>query len=220
MLPNRAVIIASADLKDPGFYRRLLKADDYVICADGGTGHALALGLVPDLVIGDLDSLEPDHKKEIKQLQVQVIPYPSEKDQSDLELAIDHAVGVDPAEILIIGALGGRRADHGFINLLLLSIPLRRGIPARIVDESQEIHLIDKEIIIEGKKGDNISLFSLAAETGGIVTRGLHFSLENETLYFASTRGLSNIITAPPVKISIDNGLLLVIKTSQQSRQD
>ena len=216
MSPKRVVIIANGDLNLNNliFYDRLLEPDDYTICVNGGTGHALALGLKPDLIIGDLDSLEPGHKLAIEQLGSQIIRHPSEKDQSDLELAIDYAVEMQPAEILIIGALGGKRADHSFINLLLLSIPLRRGVSARIIDESQEIRLVDKEVSIEGKQGDYLSLFSLTAETGGITTKGLKFPLKREILYFASTRGLSNELTASPAKITIDSGLLLVIKTS------
>lgn len=212
-LQKRAVIIANGDLEAVDFYRSLLKDDDLIICVNGGSGHALVLGLKPDLVIGDLDSLLPDDQKKIEKLSPRLLKHPSAKDKSDLELAIDKAVEMQPGQILIIGALGGARADHAFINLLLLQIPLRQGIPARIVDHKQEIFLAKTEIVIEGNAGEYLSLFSLTAETSGIFTEGLKYPLQGESLYFASTLGLSNELTDNQVKIIVKSGLLLVIKT-------
>ncbi len=211
---KRAVIIANGDLEALDFYRNLLKDDDLIICVNGGSGHALVLGLKPDLVIGDLDSLKTDDRHKIEQLNPIIIKHPSVKDKSDLELAIDRAVEMQPDQILIIGALGGARVDHTFINLLLLQIPLQHNIPARIIDQSQEIFLVKDEAFIDGNVGDYLSLFSLTAETSGIFTEGgLKYPLQGESLYFASTLGLSNELTDNQVKIIIKSGLLLVIKT-------
>ncbi len=214
MVPSkRVVIIANGDLKDLGFYQNLVDDDDLILCVNGGSAHALDLGLKPDLVIGDLDSLQAADREKIDQMKVQLITSPSEKDKSDLELAVDHAVGLKPDEILIIGALGGKRFDHAFINVLLLDIPLRQEVPARIVDENQEIFLAREEIVLSGEKGNYLSLFALTDKVCGIVTEGLKYALNNESLYFASTRGLSNELTASQAKISFRSGLLLVVKT-------
>jgi thiamine pyrophosphokinase len=215
MFPKRVVIIANGDLTDLNFYRDLLNPDDYIVCANGGTRHAIALGLKPDLIIGDLDSLEPDQKHKMEIAGSQTVSYPSEKDASDLELAVDHALGMKPDNILIIGALGGKRIDHTYINLMLLYRPLCSNIRASIIDESQEIMLINNELVIEGSRGDYLSLFALTSEASGIVTEGLKFSLKNDSLDFASTRGLSNVFTDSQAKVAIKSGLLLVIKTSQ-----
>ncbi len=220
MLRKRAVIIANGDLVDLDFYRSLLKDDDLIICVNGGSGHALALGLYPDLIIGDLDSLKPDDRQKIEQLNPRIIKHPSAKDKSDLELAIDEAVEMQPEQILIIGALGGARADHAFINLLLLQIPLHHGIPARILDQMQEIILVEDEVFIDGNTGDYLSLFSLTAETSGIFTEGLKYPLQGESLYFASTLGLSNELAGPQATITINSGLLLAIKTRVPGRCD
>ncbi len=214
MPPKRVVIIANGDLRDLAFYRGLLKADDLIFCVNGGTRHALDLGLKPDVIIGDLDSLDPDDRQKLKEFSPQLIEHPPEKEKSDLELALDHAVGMQPKGILIIGALGGRRTDHAFINLLLLYLPLRDSIPACIIDERQEILMAEKEVVVKGAVGDYISLFTLTAESRGIITEGLKYPLKDETLHLASTRGLSNELTAPRAKIRIQSGLLLIIKTS------
>ncbi len=211
---KRVVIVANGDFNNRDFYRRLLRGDDYLICVNGGTGHALAMGLSPDMIIGDLDSLAPGDSERIAPLKPRLIKHPRAKNKSDLELAVDQAVNMKPAEILLIGILGGERADHAFANLLLLSIPHRAGIPARIVDEQHEIKVIGAEAIFEGNKGDYLSLFSLTAETVVIETTGLKFPLKDESLFFSSTRGLSNELTQTRARVKIKSGLLLAIKVS------
>lgn len=214
MPPKRIVIIANGDLEDLGFYREFLEDDDLILCANGGTKHALTMGLKPEVIIGDLDSLHHEDRQKLKEADSKFIEHSSEKDKSDLELAMDYAVGIQPREIIIIGALGGKRADHAFINLLLLYVPFQAGIPARIIDENQEIFLAEKETIVNGAVGDYISLFPQTADVCGVVTVGLKYPLNGETLYFASTRGLSNEMIAPQARISLKSGLLLVIKSS------
>jgi len=107
---KRVVIIANGDLGDLNFHRNLLKADDYIISVNGGTAHALSLGFEPALIVGDLDSLSSEQKAELSNLGSDLARHSAEKEKSDLELALDRAIGMKPAEILIIGALGGHPA--------------------------------------------------------------------------------------------------------------
>ncbi len=214
----RIVIIANGDMNDPDFYRSLVGESDYIICVDGGASYALAMGLIPALVIGDLDSLRDDDRFKLRKINPELVLHPPEKEKSDLELALDRAVEMDPQEILIICALGGERVDHALINLLLLLKPLEKGIGAAIVDEKREIRLVNQAIALEGRPGDYLSLFSLQAETKGIVTEGLKYPLNNESLFFASTRGLSNEFMAASAKVTLQEGLLLVIKTGAGHR--
>jgi thiamine pyrophosphokinase len=211
---KRVVLIANGDLKETAFYRGILEDTDYVICVNGGSIHALSLGIKPHLVIGDLDSLPAESREKILKLKPTLIEHLPEKDKSDLELALDHAVSMQPAEILIIGALGGSRSDHAFINLLLLQVPFRSAIPARIIDERQEIMLAGNNTVIKGKPGDLLSLFALTDQVSGITTVNLKYPLVNETLHFASTRGLSNELLASSAEVNIGSGLLLLVKTT------
>lgn len=214
MKDQRVVVIANGDMKEPAFYRGILEESDYVICANGGSIHALTLGVKPHLVIGDLDSLPAESREKILKQKPVLIKHPPEKNKSDLELALDHAVSMQPAEILILGALGGARRDHAFINLLLLQIPFRSAIPARIIDERQEILLAGKKTVVKGKPGDLLSLFALTNQVDGITTVNLKYPLVNEALHFASTRGLSNELLTSSAQVNISSGLLLVIKTN------
>ena len=219
MQDKRVIIIAGGDFKDLDFYKKLFWQDDFIICVNGGTEHALRLEIKPSLVIGDLDSLTSLARDFIDRMNVQIEKHPSAKEKSDLELAVDYAVEINPKEIIILGALGGPRVDHAFINLLLLSIPLSLGITASLLNERQEIRLIDKQLIIAGERGDYVSLFALSTDAVGVKTDGLKFPLHGETLKFASTRGLSNEIVTTPAKITLKKGLLLCIKTCRIGQQ-
>ncbi len=216
-MTGKVIIVANGDIKDPHFYKALQQDKDYVICVNGGTAHALAIGLEPDLVLGDLDSLSAADRQAIGRFNTRFDEFPAQKEKSDLELAIERAVAMKPREILIIGALGGKRVEHLFINLLLLAIPLRHLIPASIIDETTLIRLIDRYAVVKGSPGDYLSLFALKQEATGVTTSGLKYPLTAENLSFSSTRGLSNELISSEATIEVEDGLILLIKTSRSA---
>jgi len=211
---NRVIIIANGNFSNLDFYRREIKNDDYVICADGGAKHAVLLGIRPHLVVGDLDSIDTQVYTSLQGGMTEFIKYPAEKNESDLELALEKALAMQPKEIIIWGALG-KRVDHFFANLMLLTLPLKRGIKTKLIDEDHEIFVVDKGIELEGEKGDYLSLFPLSQEVRGIITRGLKYPLKGETLSLGPTRGLSNEFLGYRAEVTFDDGLLLVIKVKR-----
>ena len=206
----KAIIIANGQIHDSDFYRSLIAPTDLVICADGGAQQALALGLQPQVVVGDLDSLDESLRFRLEKMHCQLIVHPTRKDETDLELALRYATehGVD--EILILGALGGR-LDHALANVLLLALPELRSVKAKILDGRQEIFLIREEALVEGQVGDTLSLLPLTEEVTGIYTEGLEYPLENGTLYLGPARGVSNTLTAPQARVRVGQGLLLAV---------
>jgi thiamine pyrophosphokinase len=206
----KIIIIANGSFNNPDFYRQQIEEDDYIICADGGAKYAVIMGVTPHLVVGDLDSIEKDVFEGLKDSYTRFIKYPSEKDESDLELALLKAISLKPDQIIIWGALG-KRIDHLFANLMLLTIPLKHSIKTKLVDEDHEIYVIDKELELTGAKGDYLSLFPLSKEVKGITTQGLKYKLNRETLYLGPTRGLSNEFIVKTPKVTFQEGLLLVI---------
>lgn len=211
MTRERIIIIANGQFNDLDFYKGVIKENDYIICADGGTNHALAIGVTPQLVVGDLDSIDGEVLKSLESKKTKLLTYPQEKDEADLELALLEACQREPKEIIILGALG-KRIDHLMGNLMVLTLPLKKGIPTKIIDENHEIYLINKELELEGNRGDFLSLFPLSADVQGITTQGLKYPLNDEILYLGPTRGLSNEFIETLAKITIRQGLLLVIK--------
>ena len=128
------MIVANGDPPDRETAHRYASHADLLLAADGGAHHALALDLVPHVVIGDLDSLTEDGQARLRSAGARFITHPKAKDETDLELALTYAIQQGAEEILILGALGGR-LDHTLANLLLLTNPSLEGVAVRIADE-------------------------------------------------------------------------------------
>jgi len=209
----RGVIFANGELTDLQRVRDLLRPDDLVIAADGGARHALAAGVMPHVVIGDLDSLPQDLRERLEAHDVRIISFPPRKDETDLELALLHAARERVSEILILTALGGR-LDQAIANLLLLSLPELRGLDVRIVEGTQEAFLIwDEEVetTIAGQPGDTVSLIPLRGDAEGVTAEGLEWPLCEEALSFGPARGISNVLVAEQAHVSVQQGLLLCV---------
>jgi thiamine pyrophosphokinase len=206
----KAIIIANGQIHDDDFCRSLVAPTDLVVCADGGASNALALGLAPDVVIGDLDSLDEDLRFRLEKMHCQFIVHPARKDETDLELAVKYAAEQGAQEMLILGALG-YRLDHTLANILLLTLPELRFVHAKIINGGQEVFLIRDEALIKGQVGDTLSLLPLTEEVRGIYTKGLEYPLENGTLYRGPARGVSNVLTGPQARVHVGQGLLLAV---------
>jgi len=212
----RALVIANGHVGDSEASRAQTWPHDLVICANGGAQHALDLGLAPDVVIGDLDSLDSDLQARLEGEGCQFLVHPTRKDETDLELALRYAVDHGADEILLLGALGGRM-DQTLANVLLLALPELAGIKTRVVAGDQEMFLIRDQVLIEGQVGDTVSLLPIAGDVTGITTEGLEYPLQRGTLKFGSTLGVSNVLTAPMARIQEERGLLLCIHISNHS---
>ena len=206
----RAIIIANGQIRDNDFYRSLIAPTDLVICADGGASNALALGMQPQIVIGDLDSLDGNLKAQLDAEGCQILTHPARKDETDLELAWRYAIDRGVDESLILGARGSR-IDQTLANVLLLTLPEMRSVKIRILDGRQEVFLIRNEALVEGQVGDTLSLLPLTEQVTGIYTEGLEYPLENDTLYLGPSRGISNVLTSSQARVRIGQGLLLAV---------
>ena len=209
---NRIIIFANGELPDIDKARAILQDDDYIICADGGTRHASALDLRPDLVIGDMDSTDKGHLQKLQSDDVLIELYPHDKDETDLELAILHAIELAPKEIVIVAALGGR-LDHTLANIVLLSSPQFSALNLKLDDGVEEVFFCRDQVEVHGRSGDIVSLIPWQGAVTGIQTENLKWPLEHETLFPEKTRGISNEMTADTAIIKISSGVLLIIRT-------
>ena len=215
---GRIIIFANGELPDHTKARSLLRPGDRVICADGGTRHAQTLGIRPDIIIGDLDSAENALVQEFNRDGVDIEIYPRDKNETDLELAIHHAIELKPKEIVIVAALGGR-LDQTLANITLLTdirlaAPRSESEPAfdvRLDDGVEEILLCRNRAEVHGRNGDLVSLIPWQGAVAGIQTTGLKWTLQRETLYPDKTRGISNEMTGNTAAVSIESGQLLVV---------
>lgn len=211
----KTIIFANGVSANPNANRRYIAPGDTIICADGGTLHALSLGLLPNLIVGDLDSLPPATQKAMEAGQVKILRHPVKKDQTDLELALSVAVEQNAAEILILTALGGRLDQH-LANIFLLTRPEWRSARLRLADGNQQAWLLrgPDRLEICGSPGDTLSVVVLSEQLTGLTLSGVEWPLDQATVGLGSTLTISNTFTSPQVIISAQSGLALVIQIS------
>ena len=206
---SRIIIFANGNLPNLEKARQLIRPDDFILCADGGTRHAVALGLTPNVVIGDLDSITGEERRKIENLGVEIIQHPTDKNETDLELAINHALTLHLVQILILAALGGRM-DQTLANIALLSNSSLVTHNLRITDGVEELFFCRDQAKVTGRSGDIVSLIPWQGKVTGVFTENLRWHLHHETLYPDKTRGISNEMTSDTATISITSGLLLI----------
>jgi thiamine pyrophosphokinase len=199
-----------------------------VIAADGGARHAPALGLTLDRWVGDGDSIAPADLEALAASGVPIDRVAQEKDASDTELAVLAAVAAGADKLTILGALGGPRVDHALVNVELLGHSALAGRIVQLFDErAARISLLDASAVarervereLAGEVDDLVTLVPVGGPAEGVTTRDLRYPLRDETLEAGSSRGLSNVRTAPRAAVSLRAGRLLVIETPARFRR-
>jgi thiamine pyrophosphokinase len=215
----RALIFVNGDLPELAALRRLLLADDFLIAADGGTRHILALGLTPSVLIGDLDSLSDENRRLLDQAGTKIHQSPRDKNETDLELALHFAVEAGYRQLKVVAALGGR-LDQTLGNLALLTDPSLAGLDIRVDDGLQEAFFTRDGCRLQGAPGDLISLVPWGGEVTGVTTTGLRWPLSGEVLWPYRTRGISNELLDETASVRIDAGLLLLVHRRQINEKE
>nr|WP_225877736.1 thiamine diphosphokinase [Alkalibacter mobilis] len=205
-------MIANGPVDDTEFYKKLAFKEEFdiIICADGGGNNARKIGIVPDLVIGDLDSISSNTKQEFIAQGVRFEKHPIEKDETDTELALQRLVDSGCDEIVMIGCTGGR-FDHTMANVFLLIELAKKNIHSKIVDEQNEIQIAIKSTKIFERKGSTISLIPISDTVAGITLKGFKYPLKNENLYVGLSRGISNIVVDNRSEIVFEKGILMLV---------
>jgi thiamine pyrophosphokinase len=205
---RKIAILANGAINNIGFHKKILKNADCIICADGGANSALKLGIVPDYIIGDIDSARKNTLKKFRKNKKTKIIRDPRQDKTDLELAINLAENLQAKELIILGALG-MRIDHELSNIICL-YRIKKGISAKITDERNEIEIVRHEIEISGKKNDVISVIPLD-EVKGLTYKGLKWGVKNKNVKFGWF-GTCNKMLGKKAKISLKKGAILVMK--------
>ncbi len=206
----RAVIVGAGEPPSKSILKMYITRDTYVIGADGGGGTLLDYGVIPDMLVGDFDSIDDDRLAVLHDLCNNILRYNAEKDETDLELCADHAVGLGASEVVMLGVTGGR-FDHSYAALLVLNRLFERGVTAFIADDIQEMH------IVNGKREfalNQYTVFSVLPFLGKCT-----YSLEGRVKYPAKELALegthsignSNVILGDTLKVSCVGSALLCI---------
>lgn len=215
----RAVVFANGIIPKIQSIPPLISDGDFIVSADGGLRYIRALNLTPELIIGDLDSVSEEGLKFIEEKNIQILKFPVDKDQTDLELALKELVGRGFNNIVVMGALGGR-IDQTLANTGLIQLFADQGITVEFDDGQDHVFLIQNHHRIIGNEGDIVSLIPLCSQVTGITTDGLKYPLSNENLFPEKTRGISNEMIGNAAEIRISTGKLLCIHTRKNIKKE
>jgi thiamine pyrophosphokinase len=201
----RALIIANGDPPSAGLARELAAAAGLVVAADGGADKALAFGIAPAAVVGDFDSASAAARAALPAEAFHAAPA---LDATDLQKAVEFAIGEGAMDIDIICA-GGGRADHALANLSMLTT-FRGRARLAVHDDLFAISLVEGESAFEAEPGTVVSLVAIGG-CNGITTRGLRWDLKEYSMGFGAL-GIHNEVATGPVWISVAGGDLLLFR--------
>ena len=181
-----------------------IQKDDYILAADGGFSHLQKLGLAPNGILGDFDSL--GYVPESAQV------FPVEKDDTDSMLAVRKGLELGYKEFILYGALDGPRLDHTIANLQTLLFLESQGAKGTLVGLKYLITTV-KDGVMKLPKADEgiVSVFCLGEKAKGVTIRGLKYELDNGTLESSFPLGVSNHFVGKESSVAVENGTLIVM---------
>jgi len=208
---NRALVVTGGD-NWTGPLPQFGSSITRVVAADSGVELALQLGLPVDVVIGDLDSASPEALREAQRLGATLEEHPADKDETDLELALDLVRADGARDVVVVGGAGGR-LSHLIGIATLLASPKYTDIQISWLLPHAAAHIATPKrvVTVDGAVGDLLSLIPVGGAASGVTTTGLKWTLHQESLTTTATRGISNEMLADCAEISVVEGTLLVI---------
>jgi len=189
--------------------------DGVVIGVDRGAEWLIHQQIIPDYFIGDFDSAQTNFLEKIKKdFPDRILSFPSEKDETDTELAMKFAISLKPTEILLIGGTG-TRLDHTLANIHVLLQAEQKQIPALMLDKHNRIQLLlpKQKKVIEKSDFRYVSILPLSEYVEGITLIGFKYPLHQATMKTGIPIGVSNELIATNGTISIEKGILLIIES-------
>ena len=199
------LIIAAGNNNNPNKLLEYADAADYIICADAGYEHAKSVGIVPDILVGDFDSLSEEPADFLRKVKL-----PVEKDETDTLYALRFAFSKGAKQIVLYGGIGSR-FDHSYANVCLLEHAMVRDVSMVVTDGDTEIYLTDSRLTLSGKKGYTVSVYAFSDICEGVTLQGFYYPLEDALLNKYDIIGTSNIITEDSACISVSEGNLLIV---------
>lgn len=207
----KCLIITGGDVVSKYILDREIANADYIIVADSGYDKLDDYDIVPDLILGDFDSIE--NIEELRSHEdYNVMEYPAKKNYTDTELAVREAIKRNAKSVVIIGGTG-TRYDHSLSNVFLLQLLDENGVSGKIIDDNNiVIYAEDREVRVV-KEYENLSIIPLDKEGLEVSTEGMEYELYDEILYFSSSRGVSNIISGETGRVILHRGRALIIQS-------
>nr|WP_295762370.1 thiamine diphosphokinase [uncultured Intestinibacter sp.] len=210
----KVCIVLNGSINDYNKTKNIIKNQnyDYIIGADGGCNHLYKMDILPNYVIGDLDSINDKLIKYYEDKNIIFKKFPTHKDETDAEICIYLAKTLNATEIHFIGALGGR-IDHALSNIGLMYYVLEMDIEPKILTSEEEMFIIHNNTkVIKGKKGDTLSILALKQDAINVTLEKLEYPLNKARVSYLSPLGISNVMLEYECNITVEDGYLLVIR--------
>lgn len=203
---QRCVVIAGAEINDYAYLKSRLLEDDYIICCDSGLKHCSALGVMPNLIVGDFDSHENPR------LPVETIVLPCEKDDTDTFFAVKEAIRRGFENFLLLGVIGGR-LDHSLGNISALVYLDSLGKTALAIDDYSEMEIISQKTACIPDSFPYFSVINISGTAKDITIKNAKYPLEKSQITWEYQFGVSNeVLPGKTAEVSLGEGRLLVIK--------
>lgn len=206
----KAALFINGEFEKNDRIMKQINQSELLVAVDGGLQHVMNSGLTPHIIIGDLDSIDLSDLEYFKHNGTDIVKFPVHKDETDLELAVEHVLKLGSEEILVLGATGGR-IDHFLVNFLFFSNPKYQDVDIKILTKNSEVFYCKSRQIIEGASGEIVSLIPISEVVTGVQTAGLMYPLNGEDLLRWKSRGVSNQMIDPIAIIEFGSGELLCV---------
>lgn len=205
----KTLIVSNGEALSSLKLKKISQEVNLIICADGGAKHLLKNDIIPDVLIGDFDSISKLDLDIMNKKNVELVKYPVKKDKTDTELAMDFALEKKTDEIIFVGATGSR-LDHTIANIMLLYQLMKKGVKGKIIDNNNEITIVNDELTIKRENNSFVSVIPLFGSKPKVTLSGFDYDTEKVEFEFGSTLGISNKVKKNEGKIKVDNGVCLV----------
>ena len=206
----KAIIVTGGNKPSKKLLNSYIKSGDLIIGADKGSEYLYDYEIMPNIILGDFDSISEEKLKKIEEKQVEIIKFPTEKDYTDTEIAIMEAMKRGADTIYLFGGLG-TRADHSLGNIGLLLTTKNKGARLLIVDDHNKMYLADKNMSLNGSQGEIISFHALSDVVKGFEIRGAKYNLNSYDMHLLDPRAVCNEFIDTPINIKYESGELLII---------
>lgn len=206
----KVIIVTGGNKPSKKLLNSYIKSGDLIIGADKGSEYLYDYEIMPNIILGDFDSISEEKLKKIEEKQVEIIKFPPEKDYTDTEIAIMEAMKRGADTIYLFGGLG-TRADHSLGNIGLLLTTKNKGARLLIVDDHNKMYLADKNMSLNGSQGEIISFHALSDVVKGFEIRGAKYNLNSYDMHLLDPRAVCNEFIDTPINIKYESGELLII---------
>lgn len=208
---KRALIVTGGDAPSVELLKISAARADILIAADSGAEAVHRAGLIPDLLVGDMDSVTKETLLFYNTQNVKTCLHPVRKDDTDTALALSCALEMGADELELLGA-GGGRCDHLMANWMLLLRMARCGVPCLMQDDVSSARVVTGAVCFSGRIGAQISIFPMGGPAYVHSTTGLSYPMREQWMPCDNPYGISNVLTETEAQIRIDDGYVLVLQ--------